>query len=101
MMEHGEKETSLLIASPNAAFRRHWSQGIELRYALREVGQRSELEQRLAGLHPDILLLDLAMCEPEGTAAVSAFQRLSPSTKILLVTATPDVTEGMAALKVG
>ena len=95
------KDATVLIATPNAKFHKDWSRGIKLRYALGAVARRSELEQRLTTLQPDILILDLELCQPEGIAAVPAIQRLSPSTKILMLTDKPDVREGIAVLKMG
>ncbi len=101
MPESAERDTSLLIAGTNAAFRRNWSTGIELRYALREVAQLSELEQRLSAAKPDILLHDLTLCVHTRTADPPPLTLLSPATKILVLTDKPSTQEAIAALKFG
>ena len=99
----GERENKgvVLVAVPTEELRWRWSQGLELRYDFREVADRHELDHFMATLQPAVLLLDLALCRPGGTAEIPAIQRLSPSTKILVLTGNPVEAEGVAALKAG
>jgi DNA-binding NarL/FixJ family response regulator len=55
----------------------------------------------MASLKPTILLLDLALPNLGGVGGIRAIQRLSPPTKIVLLTGTPDEKEGISALKAG
>jgi len=99
----GERENKglVLVAVPTEELRWRWSQGLGLRYDFREVADRHELDHFMATLQPAVLLLDLALCRPGGTAEIPAIQRLSPSTKILALANNPTEAEGIAALKAG
>ena len=91
----------VIIASPSQALRARFRQGLGDGFPVHEVDQQADLERALASLGPDILLLDLALSRPGGVAAVPALQQLSPSTRIVLLTALPNDKEGLVALKAG
>jgi DNA-binding NarL/FixJ family response regulator len=91
----------VLIASPIAGIRSQWSEGLEDRFPLYEVAERSSLERSMANLKPTILILDLALPGLGGVEGTPAIQRLSPATSIILMTSTSNDREGLAALKVG
>ena len=55
----------------------------------------------MANVRPFVLLLDLALLPPEGIGSISAIQRLSPSTKIILLSSVFEVKEAISALKSG
>jgi len=55
----------------------------------------------MANRKPSVLLLDLALPQLNGVGDVHAIQGLSPSTKIILFTRTPDDSEAIKALKAG
>ena len=97
-----ERETKglVLIATPTAELRWHWSQGLGLRYAFHEVAERHELEHYMETLRPALLLLDLALCRT-GTTEIADILEVSPSTKTLVLTGNPVEAEGIAALKAG
>lgn len=100
-MAEREGKGLVLIAAHTAELHWHWSQGLELRHAFKEVAERHELERYMVMLQPAILFLDLALCRPGGTAEIPAILRLSPTTKILVLTDSPNEAEGVAALKAG
>jgi two-component system nitrate/nitrite response regulator NarL len=91
----------VLIASPIAGVRAEWSQGLQEKFPVYEVAERSALDKSMANLKPAILLLDLALPGLGGVDGVPAVQRVSPLTAIILMTSTPNDREGLAALKVG
>src|SRR5262245_23788980 len=100
-MAERENKSLMLVAAPTDELRWQWSQGLGLRYAFQEAKAKQELEHYLTTLQPAVLLLDLELCQPGGTSEISAIQRLSPSTKILVLTSNPVEAEGIAALKAG
>ncbi len=56
---------------------------------LKIVGEAEDGEAALAlarDLHPDIMLTDIAMPNMDGIAATEAIQRLSPDTKVVILT---------------
>ena len=55
----------------------------------------------MSTLRPSVLLLDLALRRLDGLEELPAIQRLSPRTKIVLLTSAPDEKEEVAALKAG
>ncbi|MCL4506956.1 MAG: response regulator transcription factor [Chloroflexi bacterium] len=52
-------------------------------------------------LHPDVLLLDITMPESDGLQAAAAVRRVSPDTHIVILTASEEGDDLMAAMKVG
>ena len=60
--------------------------------------QAIELAQQL---HPDVLLLDITMPEVDGLHAAVEVKRLSPATRIILLTASEDSDDLLAAMKAG
>ena len=91
----------VLIASAAAKVRRRWTRVLHGGFSIHEVTERAALEQNLTRQKPSVLLLDLALPQLGGIGGVSAIQRLSPSTKIILLTSAPDDEEEMRALKAG
>lgn len=68
---------------------------------LHEAVDRPMVEQKLATLKPVILLLDLSIANIQSQASLTDLQRISPSTRIILLTATPTETEGTSMLEAG
>lgn len=91
----------ILLASANAGLRRRWKRALQRRSAIHEVATRPGLNRSLADLRPSILLLDLGLPHLGGVGTLRAIQRLSPPTKIVLFTSTPDESEGIFALQAG
>ena len=59
------------------------------------------VEQKLATLKPVILLLDLSLPDLHGQKSFAEIQKVSPSTRIILLTKTPTETEGTSMLEAG
>lgn len=91
----------VLLASPNAGVRRRWRQALQRVSGIHQAATRAALERHLAALKPATLLLDLAVPKLGGIDGVRALRRLSPSTKIILLTKAPREQEGISALKAG
>jgi two-component system nitrate/nitrite response regulator NarL len=91
----------LILASPNREVRERWRRGLGDGFPVHEVSRRADLDQAMTLLGPEILLLDVTLSRPGGVAAVAAVQRLRPSTRIILMTRTPNEKEGINALKAG
>ncbi len=91
--------TTILIASSRARVRQDWSRALRSSFAVGEVSERTELERRMANDKPTLLLLDLAL--PRLGRGLSVLQRLSPSTKVILLAGTYDDGEAMKAIKAG
>src|ERR1043165_802485 len=54
-----------------------------------------------ARLHPDVLLLDITMPERNGLEAAAEVKRVSPETRIVMLTASEEGDDLMAAMKAG
>ncbi|MCL5997551.1 MAG: response regulator transcription factor [Chloroflexi bacterium] len=52
-------------------------------------------------LHPDVLLLDITMPESSGLQAAAEVKRVSPETQIVMLTASEEGDDLMAAMKAG
>lgn len=97
----GNISALVLIAGPDAGMRKQWRQGLQEKFAVQEVADRSALEASLLSTKPAVLLLDLALRRLSGVGDIPAVQKVSPSTKIILLTGAPNEKEGVYALKAG
>jgi DNA-binding NarL/FixJ family response regulator len=103
----GGKSTSrkskgvVLIASADDELRKRWTQALQDVFSIHEVSERTELEASLTNDKPSVLLLDLGLPHLRDVASVSALQRLSPSTNIILFATGHDDQAAMGALKAG
>jgi len=75
--------------------------GLQSFFTIQEATEWKELERAMASVRPFVLLLDLALLPPEGIGSISAIQRLSPSTKIILLSSVFEEKEAIRALKSG
>jgi two-component system nitrate/nitrite response regulator NarL len=91
----------LLIAGKIVGVRKQWRNGLEKKFSIHEVSQRDALEKCLVNHKPLVLLLDLALPQLDRVRGVSAIQRLSPSTNIILLTSNLNGKEAIRALKAG
>lgn len=91
----------VLIAGPYAVERGRWLKVLQRAYVVQEVADQSALRQQLAGMCPAVLALDLDLCSSDRAADILAIQKLSPSTRIILLSDDPNDQEGVWALKVG
>jgi DNA-binding NarL/FixJ family response regulator len=98
--DKGDKAT-LLIASAVAGVRRQWAQALKDFFVILEVFERAELEQGMADSKPSVLFLDLDLPQLGEIGAVSSIQRLSSSTKIIVLSSANDEKEAISALKAG
>lgn len=92
---------AVLIASPTELLRRRWRRELGRKYTVDEVAQRAALVRSMASQKPALLLLDLALRRFNGLEDFAAIQRLSPRTKVILLTGAPDLKEEISALKAG
>ena len=91
----------IVLASANAGLRRRWKRALQRRSAVHEVATQPGLKRSMSNLRPAVLLLDLGLPHLGGVGDLRAIQRLSPPTKIVLFTGTPDESEGISALQAG
>ena len=92
---------TVLIGSSRKAVRGRLVRELRTSFAVLDVADRSQLELKVANYRPDIILLDLGLQNLGGLDGMIAVQRLSPPTKFILLTKTPDPNEGISALKAG
>jgi DNA-binding NarL/FixJ family response regulator len=95
------RKSSLVIASPVVENRKRWGQKLQGAFAICEVAERKALEQVVANLKPHILVLDLTLPHLGRVRGVPYIQRLSPSTRTLVLSDAPTEAEAVAALKGG
>lgn len=91
----------VLIASPVAELVHHWEKGLSGAAVIRRVGDLPSLEAALSAHKPAVLLLDLDLPGLGGAAGISALQKLSPATRILVSTGNFDSDEELSLLRVG
>jgi DNA-binding NarL/FixJ family response regulator len=91
----------VLIASADDELRKRWTQALQDGFPIHEVSGRTELEASLSNHKPSVLLLDLGLPHLRNVGVVSDLQRISPSTKIILLAAGNDDQTAIGALKYG
>jgi two-component system nitrate/nitrite response regulator NarL len=94
-------KTTVVVASAFAQSRRHWSQKLHGTFAICEVAEGKALEQVMANLRPDVLVLDLKLPRLGRVRGLPRIQRLSPSTKMLILSNVSAESQEIAALKAG
>ena len=94
-------KSSLVIASPVIENRKRWGHKLQETFAICEVAERKALEQVVVNLRPHILVLDLTLPGLGRVRGVPYIQRLSPSTRTLVLSDAPTEAEAIAAFKVG
>ena len=91
----------VLFASHIAELRERLIPGLQSFFTIQEATEWEELERAMANVRPSVLLLDLALLPPEGIGSIFTIQRLSPSTKIILLSSGFEVKEAIRAVKSG
>jgi DNA-binding NarL/FixJ family response regulator len=66
-----------------------------------EAGDGREVLERVRELDPDVLLLDLRMPNLDGLSALQALQQTNKRTRVIVLTASEDKNEFVAAMKMG
>src|SRR5437867_4432721 len=101
MNNRAQAECVVLIASPNAELRIRLRRTLRRTFEIYQVTDRAQMERMISKLKPAVLFIDLALRRLGGIKNLPAIQRLSSSTKIVLLTEKPDRTEEILALKAG
>ncbi len=92
---------TLIMASAQAEGRRRWIHRLQETFAVCEVIEARALQQVMANLKPDILVVDLTLPGLRRVRGLHDIRRLSPSTRTLALTDAPAEAEGIFALKAG
>jgi len=96
-----ESAPLVLVASSVAGVRKRCRQALFRAYAVHEVADRRDLERTVTGRSPAAVLLDLALRNLGGAGGVASVQKLRASTRIIVLSDSPDEREGIAILKAG
>jgi DNA-binding NarL/FixJ family response regulator len=91
----------ILSASPVALVRNRWRHALHPAYVVHDVSDRAELEQTLTVLRPAVLLLDAALVKSHPEEGLAAVLRVSPATRIIVMSTMPSAEEGSVMLKAG
>ena len=91
----------VLIASSNLQLIKRWRRSLTGDFAVLGVEDAAALEQGMAQFNLPILLLDLALIRNSKIRRIGGLQSLSPATKIIVFTRTPNHAEGISLLKSG
>ena len=98
---HNGCRAMVLIASADAGVRRQWALGLQDDFAIYQVSKWAELERTMTHSKPAVLLLDSDLPQLDEVNGLSNIHRLSPSTKIILLTSAYDERKAIGALKAG
>lgn len=91
----------LLIVSPILEITRHWEMGFNETFLIRSASDLSSLKRFMDTQKPAILLLDFDLPDLGGVAGITALQKLSPTTRILVATRTFNADEELSLLRIG
>jgi two-component system, NarL family, response regulator DevR len=91
----------IVIASSDPKLVHRCNLALRKKYPLHVVNQKSALIHAIASLKPRVLVLDADLPRLRAVRDLPNIQSLSPSTKILLLSAFPTKREGFNALKAG
>jgi DNA-binding NarL/FixJ family response regulator len=94
-------EAMVLIATADARLRQKWALGLQDAFASHGVSERSELERNMTDSKPAVLLLDSDLPRLDRFKDIPAIRRLSPSTKVIVLSSTDNEKEVISALKAG
>lgn len=95
------RNATLVFASPLRGSRRRWVHRLQKTLAVWEVVERRALERAMANLKPDVVVIDLALPGLRRVRGLPDIRRLSPSTKIVVLTHALTDSEGVLVLKAG
>jgi two-component system, NarL family, nitrate/nitrite response regulator NarL len=91
----------ILIASHNAKLAMRWTRALRGKYDWCVITEKSALEESLCGLKPGVLLLDVGLPRLRAGRELPNIQRLSPATKVIVLSGAHSSNEGTAILKAG
>jgi len=92
---------TVLIASADPGVGKRWALGLKDIFAIHEVSEWGELERTMTNSGPAVLLLNSDLLQPDEAKGISTIQRLSPSTKIILLTSGHDEQKAISGIKAG
>jgi two-component system, NarL family, nitrate/nitrite response regulator NarL len=91
----------VFIASLDNSARFRWRKALRNSFSVHERGGITGLDNVLRELKPAVLLLDLNLRRLSGIQNIPSIQKLSPSTKIIVLTEFPRLSEELSVLKLG
>ena len=94
----------ILVADDHPIYRDGLARTLEEDPACRVIGQATdarEAAEKVAALHPDVVLLDLSMPEGGGMAALAAIREMENAPKVAMLTVSENDDDVLRALKAG
>ena len=91
----------VLIASADAGVRQRWALGLKGFFTIRGVSEWAELKRTMSEFKPAILLVNSDLLQSGEAKGISTIRRLSPSTKIILLTNGNDEKKAISGLRAG
>jgi DNA-binding NarL/FixJ family response regulator len=94
----------VVIVDEHALFRIGVRQGLAASADLQVVGEASNAEALFEAIEtqlPDVVLMDLALPDMDGLTAIGVIRRLSPRTRVLILSAYEQVHDVLDALRAG
>lgn len=91
----------VLIASSSRDVRCRWRQALDRDVLTHELGDRRVLVRTVSCIRPDLVLLDLALTEPNSAASIRGLGRASPRSKIIAFGNAFDEWQGISILRAG
>ena len=95
------RNSMILIASNNPKLAMRFTRALRGKYVSCVVTEKSALEESLCGLKPGVLLLDVGLPRLRPARELPSIQRLSPATKVIVLSGAHSSNEGIAILKAG
>ena len=96
-----KEKKAILVASSSTRLWKEFRKALERSFVIYRSQERIDLEIKMARLKPLVGFIDLSIPGLHNLKNVFSLQRLSPSTKIVIIAQQPDEDEEILALKAG
>lgn len=91
----------ILVACNRSRLANRWGRSLQKKYPVHSVSQKTALVGAVSNLKPQILVLHTSVSRVRVVNDLALIQRLSPETKILVISDAPTVKNGVSLLKAG
>src|SRR5262245_29597777 len=99
MTHRSHVNCSVIIASSRASVRARWKKAIHDVCTITPVSEMADLRRKVLNIKPSVLFIDIDLPRLEQIKGIVAIQRLTPATKIVVITSSPDPHEELMVLE--
>jgi two-component system, NarL family, nitrate/nitrite response regulator NarL len=97
----GADPLAVVIASPRPDLRDQLKEYLQGTYPIHEVSRWESLDRTISTLNPGVVLLDAELLHSSGITDLSIIRRIARKARIIVISASSNDMEGIAAVKAG